>query len=692
MHGSAAFLQDMAVVMITAGLVTVIFHRLRQPVVLGYILAGVIIGPYTPPYQLIQNEHRSIETLAELGIILLMFGLGLHFSLRKLASVGATALVAAVLEILVMLFIGYQIGRIFGWSPMDSIFLGAILSISSTTIIIKALSDLGRLKDGFAQLIFGILIVEDILAIAMIALLSSIGKTGSLAVGEVVNTLLKLLVFLTVVLIVGLLAVPPLLRFVARFRSNEMLLITTLGLCFGVSLAAAKMQYSVALGAFLIGAIIAEAREAGKIEAVIEPVRDMFSAVFFVAVGLMIDPRVMLEYWVPVVVITIAVVLGKVAACATGTFVAGHEARTSLRVGMGLAQIGEFSFIIAQLGLTLGVTSHFLYPIAVTVSAITTLLTPYLIQASDPLVTVMERTGPRGLSGYFETYSRWAARLRTGQRRENNQIRRLLWKWTMQIALNVTLLSGLFVAAVWFAGRTEQWLPVAPRWTGGARGIVWLAALLLALPLLVASFRKIRAAAMVIAELGVPRAAAKEQTTAVRALVANTIVIAAASGIVLWILLLSSAILPPWPVLVAFAVLIVVATILGWSQLVRVYAKAQIAIRETLTTDYPRDADIPPPAPLPPMLRDAILETIAVAPASAAAGKLIRELALRTQTGASIVGIERDGSAVINPGPDEELLVGDRVLLLGTQQQLAAARATLEAGQPVEEARIDEAG
>ena len=685
MHGSATFLQDLAVIMITAGVVTVIFHRLRQPVVLGYIIAGIILGPYTPPFQLIQNDHHAVETLAEIGIILLMFGLGLHFSLSKLASVGATAFIAAMLEILLMVLIGYEIGRVFGWSQMDSIFLGAILSVSSTTIIVKALGDLGRMKERFAELVFGILIVEDILAIAMIALLSGIGTTGSLAVGEVVTTLLKLTVFLAVVLVVGLLAVPPLLRYVAKFKSNEMLLITTLGLCFGVSLAALKMEYSVALGAFLIGAIIAEAREAGKIDGLSESVRDMFSAIFFVSVGLMIDPRVMVTYWLPILVITLAVIVGKVIACGTGTFLAGHDSRTSLRVGMGVSQIGEFSFIIAQLGLTLGVTASHLYPIAVAVSAITTLSTPYLIQASDPLVGLVTRIGPKGLGGYLDTYSQWVAGLGTGPRSGRSQIRRLLWKWAMQIGLNVTLLTGLFIVAVWFARRAHQWLPDVPWYIGRTRGLVWLAALLLALPLLVASFRKVRAAAMVLAEMGVTSQATRDQTATIRALVTNTIVIAVCTAIVLWILLLSSTILPPWPVLVAFAVGAVILTLLAWNNLVRVYARAQIAIRDTLSTDWAHEQQPPAAAtPLPAMLKDALLETITVPSGSAGAGKLIRELALRTQTGASIVGIQRNGNAIINPGPDEELLVGDQVLLLGTEKQLGAAREALE-GRGIED-------
>jgi CPA2 family monovalent cation:H+ antiporter-2 len=246
MHG-VAFLQDLAVVMIVAALVTIVFHRFKQPVVLGYIIAGVIIGPHTPPFPLI-HDQETIKTMAGLGVILLMFSLGLEFSLEKVRKVGATALIAAGLEILLMIWVGYELGQFFGWGRMNSIFLGAMLSISSTTIIVKALGDLGKTKERFAQLIFGILIVEDILAIVMIALLSGIAMSGSLQTQEVIGTVVRLTIFLAVALVLGLLSVPRLLAYVGKFKSNEMLLVAVLGLCFGVSLLAARLGYSVALG------------------------------------------------------------------------------------------------------------------------------------------------------------------------------------------------------------------------------------------------------------------------------------------------------------------------------------------------------------------------------------------------------------------------------------------------------------
>ncbi len=369
MH-AISFIQDLAIIMMAAGLVTVLFHRFKQPVVLGYIVAGFIIGPHTPPFGFIHDED-TIKTLAELGVIFLMFCLGLEFSLRNLFKVGATAFIAAFLEIVLMIWIGYEIGRWFEWSTMDSLFLGAILAISSTTIIVKALNDLKMKNERFAQLIFGVLIVEDILGIGIIALLSSIAVSGTVSSGEVFSTVGKLSLFMIVALVVGILLVPRVLAYVATFDSNEMLLITVLGLCFGFCLLVVKLEYSMVLGAFLIGAIMAESRQLLKIERLVEPVRDLFSAIFFVAIGLMLDPAILLQYAWPIAVITGAVVLGKMLSCGLGAFIAGNDGRTSLRVGMGLSQIGEFSFIIASLGMTLQVTSDFLYPVAVAVSVLT---------------------------------------------------------------------------------------------------------------------------------------------------------------------------------------------------------------------------------------------------------------------------------------------------------------------------------
>lgn len=657
--------------MIVAGLVTVLFHRFKQPVVLGYILAGFLIGPHTPPFSFITGEE-SINTLAEIGVILLMFSLGLEFSLGKLKKVGGTAVIAASLEILAMGWVGYQLGRLFGWSNTDSLFLGAMLSMSSTTVIIKVLTEMGRTKEKFAQLIFGILIIEDILGIAMIALLSGIAMTGTLTAGTVGLTLGKLAIFLVVVLVAGLIAVPRLLGYVSRFKSNEMLLITVLGLCFGVSLLAAKLDYSVALGAFIIGAVIAESREIHRIETLIEPVRDMFSAVFFVAIGLLIDPQMLMTHWMPVVVITLAVIFCKVIACASGTFLGGYDRGTSLRVGMSVAQIGEFSFIIASLGLSLNVTSKFLYPIAVAVSVLTTLLTPYLIRSTDGVVRWFDRKAPQSVVNTLELYTRWVGQL--GSRRTTSMATRLVWKWSGQMALNTALITAVFIAAAFVSQRPPAWLKelnVDDEWMKPA---LWLTAAILSLPMFLATARKLQALGLLIAELKVKESAAGERTAAIRAVVAQVVPIAGSVFLGLYILILSSALLPTGKVML---VLLVVAGIISWllhRSFIKVYSKAQVALQETFA-QQPDPKPIHAPATLPSLLREADLEAVTIAPGSAAAGKLIRELQLRTQTGASIVGIERGGKSIINPGPDEELQSGDQILLLGTREQLKAAGA-----------------
>lgn len=668
MHG-LAFLQDLAVVMIVAALVTIVFHRLKQPVVLGYILAGVIIGPHTPPFPLIHDQN-TINTLSELGVILLMFSLGLEFSLRKLKSVGAPAFIAAMLEILLLFWVGYEIGRLFGWSNMDSIFLGAMLSMSSTTVIIKVLGELGKMKERFAQLIFGILIIEDILGIAMIALLSGIAMTGSLSVADVGATLGKLGIFLSATLVVGLIAVPRLIGYVAKFKSNEMMIITVLGLCFGVSLLAAKLGYSVALGAFVIGAVIAEAREIHRIETLIEPVRDMFSAVFFVAIGLLIDPKLLLLYWQPILVITLAVIIGKVLTCSFGAFVGGNDTRTSLRVGMGLAQIGEFSFIIASLGLSLNVTSKFLYPIAVAVSALTTLFTPYLIKSADGLVNWFDRKAPKPLVNSMELYTRWVGQIGN---RPTNPIRAMVRRWILQMGLNAALIAAVFIAAAFIGQRPPTWLKnlgLSEQWL---KATLWLAAVIFSLPMFIATAKKLQALGLLIAETKVTSSAAGPRTEAIRAVVANVIPIAGTVGLGLFVLVLSSTLLPPLNVLLVLLVVIGFIAWLLWRSFIKVYSKAQIALQETFA-QQPEPRHETAQIARPTQLRDADLESVILTAGSPAIGKLIRELELRTKTGASIVAIERGGVNNVNPGPDEELQVNDQVLLLGSPAQLEKAR------------------
>jgi len=578
MH-AISFIQDLAVIMLVAGVVTILFHRLKQPVVLGYIVAGFIIGPHTPPFGLIHDED-TIKTLAELGVIFLMFCLGLEFSLRKLFKVGATAFIAAFLEIVLMIWIGFEIGRWFGWNTMDALFLGAILAISSTTIIVKALNDLKMKNERFAQLIFGVLIVEDILGIGIIALLSGIAVSGSVSSGEVFSTVGKLSLFMIVALVIGILLVPRLLAYVAKFESNEMLLITVLGLCFGFCLLVVKLEYSMVLGAFLIGAIMAESRQLLKIERLIEPVRDLFSAIFFVAIGLMIDPQVLVDYAWPIVVITLAVVLGKMLSCGMGAFIAGNDGRTSLRVGMGLSQIGEFSFIIAALGMTLQVTSDFLYPVAVAVSAITTLLTPYLIRAADPLSQKLGNVVPRRLARVLSLYGEWLRNIQP--QGESAMLAAMIRRILLQVGVNLALVIAIFFSGGYFAGRIGDWLTEWVTDVSQQKALIWGAALLLSLPFLIAAYRKLKALSMLLAEMGVKPEMAGRHTQRVRRVVAEVIPLLSLLVIFLLLSALSASILPTSELLLVIAVVAAVVVSLLWRWFIRVHSRMQIALLETL--------------------------------------------------------------------------------------------------------------
>lgn len=578
MH-AISFIQDLAVIMLVAGVVTILFHRLKQPVVLGYIVAGFIIGPHTPPFGLIHDED-TIKTLAELGVIFLMFCLGLEFSLGKLFKVGATAFIAAFMEIVLMIWIGFEIGRWFGWNTMDSLFLGAILAISSTTIIVKALNDLKMKNERFAQLIFGVLIVEDILGIGIIALLSGIAVSGTVSSGEVFSTVGKLSLFMIVALVIGILLVPRVLAYVAKFESNEMLLITVLGLCFGFCLLVVKLEYSMVLGAFLIGAIMAESRQLLKIERLIEPVRDMFSAIFFVAIGLMIDPQVLVDYAWPIVVITFAVVMGKMLSCGMGAFIAGNDGRTSLRVGMGLSQIGEFSFIIAALGMTLQVTSDFLYPVAVAVSAITTLLTPYLIKAADPLSLKLGNVMPGRLTRVLALYGEW---LRSIQPQgEGAMLAAMIRRILLQVGVNLALVIAIFFSGGYFAGRIGQWLSEWMPQVSQQKALIWGAALLLSLPFLIAAYRKLKALSMLLAEMGVKPEMAGRHTQRVRRVVAEVIPLLSLLVIFLLLSALSASILPTSELLLIIAVVAAVVVAVLWRWFIRVHTRMQIALLETL--------------------------------------------------------------------------------------------------------------
>jgi len=673
-------LNSLAVVMVTAAVVTVIFHRLRQPVLLGYILAGVIVGPYAFETPILSDEE-SIRTLADLGVVFLLFSLGLEFNLRRLARVGLSAGPAAAMEISLMVWLGYNIGRLFGWDAMDSVFLGAMMSISSSMVIVKVLSGMGRSREPFADMMFGILVFEDILAVAMLGLLSSVAMTHAVDFMAVAETLGRLGMFLVIMLVAGLLAIPPLLRYVGRFKNNEMLLITVLGVCFTASLLAMETGFSVALGAFIAGAVVAEAPDRRRIITLIEPVRDLFSAIFFVTVGMMIDPARIFQHLVPILVIAAGVVAGKTATCTLGALLTGSSPRTAIHVGAGMAQIGEFSYIIAALGLSLHVIDGALYPIAVSVSVLTIFLMPFLLRNADRMATLLERKAPPPLVATMMAYGEWVSMLRRTTP-VADQVRLILRRSLLQILLNLIIGSGMFVGAAAVALRLEEqkgWWTELPDWTGGIGTLCWFGALLASLLLLIAVFRKIQAVGMILSEMAISSDVARNASVPYRTIVANTVLILGTLVICAWLLMVSALILPPWPMLSFLGGVAILVAVALRASFIRLYARGQVMLRDMFSKPL-ESTDPGLSSAVQPILQKAGLSMVAVPGGSPVQGRCIGELDLRARTGASVIGIERAGSHIVNPGPDEALCAGDGVMLIGSPGQLRAARELLEKG------------
>ncbi|MFL5600466.1 MAG: cation:proton antiporter, partial [Gemmatimonadaceae bacterium] len=375
-----SFLQNLAVVLCVAAIATVIFQRLHQPVVFGYLLAGMIIGPHIPVP--LVADQQTVRALSELGVILLMFSLGLEFSVRKLVQVSQKAGVVALFECSVMISVGYFVGQMLGFTRMESIFAGAITGISSTTIILKAFQE-QKVKGRVTELVFGILIIEDLIAIFLLTILTTISRSGGISTGDLALTAIRLVMFLAGLIGFGILIVPRAIRAVQRLGQPETTLIASIGICFAAALLALSFGYSVALGAFIAGSLVAESGHEAEIERLVRPVRDVFAAIFFVSVGMIFDPVALTDHWPAVLALTLAVLIGKILAVTVGAFLAGHGRRTAMKAGMSLAQIGEFSFIIAGVGVASGVIAPWMYPVAIGVSAITTLTTPVLIRLSS---------------------------------------------------------------------------------------------------------------------------------------------------------------------------------------------------------------------------------------------------------------------------------------------------------------------
>ncbi|MBO7129282.1 MAG: cation:proton antiporter [Prevotella sp.] len=433
-----ALVNDLALILVVAGIVTLLFKKLKQPLVLGYVVAGFLVSPHMP-YTASVVDSESIHLWSDLGVMFLLFSLGLDFSFKKILKMGASPIISTCTIIFCMSMLGMFVGNLFGWARMDCIFLGGMLAMSSTTIIYKAFDDLGLRQQQFAGRVMSVLILEDILAIVMMVLLSAIASGKDLGGGEMLGSVWQIVFFLVLWLVVGIFAIPIFLRRVRYLINNEVLLIVSLGLCCAMAVFSTKVGFSSAFGAFIMGSILAETIEADKIIKLVEPVKNLFGAIFFVSVGMLVDPKILVEYALPIFILVMTILLGQ-AIFGTFSFMLGGESlKSAIRCGFAMAQIGEFSFIIASLGLSLGVIGDFLYPVVVAVSVITTFLTPYMIRFATPVYAHLEKRLPNKLI-------RSMNHLSMNQAGEQGSS---LWKQLLsQMAMNTIVYSILSVAAI----------------------------------------------------------------------------------------------------------------------------------------------------------------------------------------------------------------------------------------------------
>jgi CPA2 family monovalent cation:H+ antiporter-2 len=685
MHGAPEFLQSLAIVFCVAGITSVVFQKLRQPVVFGYLVAGMIVGPHIPIP--LVADPATINELSELGVILLMFFLGLEFSLRKLLHVGPTAGVVALVQSSFMIWLGYEAGRLFGWPPLESFYAGAILAISSTTIIVSAFQEQG-IKGKFTEIVFGILIVEDLIGILLIAILTTVSSGSAVSARELAATGGRLAAFLAGLLFVGVLTVPRLVRAVVRLNRPETTLVASVGICFGCALLARAFGYSVALGAFLAGALVAESGLEKQVERLVKPLCDAFAAVFFVSVGMLIDPLLIGRHWVPVAVFLFLVVAGKVVGVTFGTFLAGYGVRTSVQAGMSLAQIGEFSFIIAAIGLSSGATREFLYPVAVTVSAATTLLTPWLIRWSSPVATHIDRRLPKPVRTFAALYGSWLEKMRQGREPEHasHGRRRRFRMMLLDLALMLLVLIG---ASVWRNEAAER-IASGTGFSLATARYAFLAAVVLVVGVFCFGIvRGVRRLVFSVVAKAMPQAEPGKLDLA--AAPRRALIVTLQIGIVLLVgmplLATFQPFLPGFPMAAILLVVLALLGILFWRGAANleghVKAVSQVIadhLRKQMETgDAKEDTDaLRKIQKLLPGLGHVV--RLRLGPDSHSVGRTLAALNVGSLTGATILVILRgEGNAVVPSGKDI-LQAGDVLALAGTPDAVEAARKFLTLG------------
>ncbi|WP_348800511.1 cation:proton antiporter domain-containing protein [Flavobacterium adhaerens] len=636
-------ISDLGLILLTAGIAVIIFKKLKQPLVLGYLIAGFLAGNHFDFFPSVK-EMKSVEVWAEIGIIFLLFSLGLEFSFKKLMKVGGTASITAGVQIVSMCFLGYLVGQWMEWPTMDSIFLGVILSISSTTIILKSFDELGVKTQKFAGIVIGSLIVQDILAILMMVLLSTIAVSNQISGGSLILSVLKLIFFLVLWFLGGIFIIPTILKKTKHLLTDEMLLILSIALCLTMVIFAANAGFSPALGAFIMGSIIAETTQAEHIEHLVKPVKDLFGAVFFVSVGMLINPDILYQHALPVVILSVVTILGQSISSTLGALLSGQPFKDSVRTGMSLSQIGEFSFIIATLGVTLKVTNSYLYPIVVAVSAVTAFTTPFMIKYSLPFSEYLANKLPRKLTKRIERYSASTQAIRTVS----------LWQtvinaYLIQVIALVVIILAIIILSARFL------LPLVNEFHLG-NSIGALITLSIIAPFLWAlAFRRVATAEMEQLMQDRKSRAPLAMLFFVRTLLS-----------IFFIGLLLNIFFSPKIALIALFVAVVFYLIFQK----KLHAQYHKIEHHFLTNLNDRELDRAKRSRSDLSPWDGHMAIFDIAAESNIAGEALKKLQIRENLGINIVSIKRGDVTIHIPDANERIFPGDEICVIGTDAQV----------------------
>lgn len=653
-------IHDLGIIMLTAAIISLVCKYLKQPVVLGYIVAGLLVGPYVCGSAWV-HEEESVETWGQVGVIFLLFSLGLEFSFKKLVQMGSTAVIGCVSIVVGMMTTGFLLGRCLGWNEMNSLFLGGMLCMSSTTIVFKALDDLGLRQQKFAGICFGILVVEDLFAVVLMVLLASIAVKNTFDGQEMLMQVIKLVAYLLFWFVAGITLIPTLLRTAKKHLNDETLTILSLGLCLGMVLLAEGAGFSSALGAFVMGSIMAETVEAEHIEHLISPVKNMFGAVFFVSVGMMIDPALLLEYWLPITLITITVIIGQIIFATVGVVLSGQHLQTALQSAFALTQVGEFAFIIANFGSEKGITEPYLYPVIVAVSVITTFLTPYTIKLALPAYERLDMIIPR----------RWKIMIEMNARQKSTAREESVWKRLIKktaLSLAIYTVTSIFVISLYFSlinkplvNLINELLPAEYEWVGR------LISLLIIISILSLFIYKIATKHLVCDESKELWESSNIRRGGLIALTIGRLIIC----LVLIITCISQLFAATYGVLLAIALLVVFASM--FSKRVHMHsAQLEQSFMSNLSAREKamREGKKSEPRKIALDSDEMHFFDVLVPTNSPILGKSLKELDLRNLCGVNVIRILRQSGNVNTPAATEKLLANDKVVVSGSLEDI----------------------